>query len=78
MMSAAEIEKGMEALNRTIEWAKKDRELELDMLRREFKLDSEYLNMDTVIAYANRIKSIDIEIEKAQAKLRLCKEILDE
>lgn len=76
MMTAEKLEQKVSHIKTRISWLKDDHEREMKKLKGE--VESDFVDMDLVIATANRIKKIEMDIDCWTDKLHMVKKILEE
>ncbi len=75
MMTAEKLEQKVKYIKRRIGWLKEDYEREMRGLKLE--VESDYVDMDMVIAAANRVKKIELDIDYWTDKLHMVEDILE-
>lgn len=75
MMTAEKLEQKVKYINSRINWLYEDYEREMKRLKRE--VESDHVDMDLVIATANRIKKTELDIDYWTDKLHMVEDILE-
>lgn len=75
MMTAEKLEQKVECIKSRIAKLEKNREHEMELLRET--VESDYVDMDFVIAHANRIKELDASIDCWTDKLYMVEDIIE-